>query len=21
CATGVRGYTGSYWGYFGLDSW
>nr|MPN70950.1 immunoglobulin heavy chain junction region [Macaca mulatta]MPN71940.1 immunoglobulin heavy chain junction region [Macaca mulatta]MPN72140.1 immunoglobulin heavy chain junction region [Macaca mulatta]MPN73976.1 immunoglobulin heavy chain junction region [Macaca mulatta]MPN76620.1 immunoglobulin heavy chain junction region [Macaca mulatta] len=21
CATGVRGFTGSYWGYYGLDSW
>nr|MPN79311.1 immunoglobulin heavy chain junction region [Macaca mulatta] len=20
-ATGVRGFTGSYWGYYGLDSW
>nr|MPN69658.1 immunoglobulin heavy chain junction region [Macaca mulatta]MPN70668.1 immunoglobulin heavy chain junction region [Macaca mulatta]MPN71092.1 immunoglobulin heavy chain junction region [Macaca mulatta]MPN71316.1 immunoglobulin heavy chain junction region [Macaca mulatta]MPN71550.1 immunoglobulin heavy chain junction region [Macaca mulatta] len=21
CAGGVRGYSGSYWGYYGLDSW
>nr|MPN69282.1 immunoglobulin heavy chain junction region [Macaca mulatta]MPN69604.1 immunoglobulin heavy chain junction region [Macaca mulatta]MPN69717.1 immunoglobulin heavy chain junction region [Macaca mulatta]MPN69799.1 immunoglobulin heavy chain junction region [Macaca mulatta]MPN71414.1 immunoglobulin heavy chain junction region [Macaca mulatta] len=21
CAGGVRGYSGSYWGHYGLDSW
>nr|MPN70925.1 immunoglobulin heavy chain junction region [Macaca mulatta]MPN76024.1 immunoglobulin heavy chain junction region [Macaca mulatta]MPN77221.1 immunoglobulin heavy chain junction region [Macaca mulatta]MPN77946.1 immunoglobulin heavy chain junction region [Macaca mulatta]MPN78507.1 immunoglobulin heavy chain junction region [Macaca mulatta] len=21
CATGVRGYSGRYWGHYGLDSW
>nr|MPN69215.1 immunoglobulin heavy chain junction region [Macaca mulatta]MPN69285.1 immunoglobulin heavy chain junction region [Macaca mulatta]MPN69299.1 immunoglobulin heavy chain junction region [Macaca mulatta]MPN69308.1 immunoglobulin heavy chain junction region [Macaca mulatta]MPN69363.1 immunoglobulin heavy chain junction region [Macaca mulatta] len=21
CAGGVRGYSGGYWGYYGLDSW
>nr|MPN72225.1 immunoglobulin heavy chain junction region [Macaca mulatta] len=21
CAGGVRGYSGSYWGYYGLDAW
>nr|MPN69379.1 immunoglobulin heavy chain junction region [Macaca mulatta]MPN69396.1 immunoglobulin heavy chain junction region [Macaca mulatta]MPN69460.1 immunoglobulin heavy chain junction region [Macaca mulatta]MPN69712.1 immunoglobulin heavy chain junction region [Macaca mulatta]MPN69727.1 immunoglobulin heavy chain junction region [Macaca mulatta] len=21
CAGGIRGYSGSYWGYYGLDSW
>nr|MPN69267.1 immunoglobulin heavy chain junction region [Macaca mulatta]MPN69290.1 immunoglobulin heavy chain junction region [Macaca mulatta]MPN69313.1 immunoglobulin heavy chain junction region [Macaca mulatta]MPN69320.1 immunoglobulin heavy chain junction region [Macaca mulatta]MPN69333.1 immunoglobulin heavy chain junction region [Macaca mulatta] len=21
CAAGVRGYSGGYWGYYGLDSW
>nr|MPN69527.1 immunoglobulin heavy chain junction region [Macaca mulatta]MPN69530.1 immunoglobulin heavy chain junction region [Macaca mulatta]MPN69999.1 immunoglobulin heavy chain junction region [Macaca mulatta]MPN70272.1 immunoglobulin heavy chain junction region [Macaca mulatta]MPN70401.1 immunoglobulin heavy chain junction region [Macaca mulatta] len=21
CAGGVRGFSGSYWGFYGLDSW
>nr|MPN78274.1 immunoglobulin heavy chain junction region [Macaca mulatta] len=21
CAGGIRGYSGSYWGYYGLDAW
>nr|MPN77030.1 immunoglobulin heavy chain junction region [Macaca mulatta]MPN77502.1 immunoglobulin heavy chain junction region [Macaca mulatta] len=21
CAAGVRGYSGGYWGYYGLDAW
>nr|MPN71757.1 immunoglobulin heavy chain junction region [Macaca mulatta]MPN73479.1 immunoglobulin heavy chain junction region [Macaca mulatta] len=21
CVGGIRGYSGSYWGYYGLDSW
>nr|MPN70194.1 immunoglobulin heavy chain junction region [Macaca mulatta]MPN70393.1 immunoglobulin heavy chain junction region [Macaca mulatta]MPN70619.1 immunoglobulin heavy chain junction region [Macaca mulatta]MPN71714.1 immunoglobulin heavy chain junction region [Macaca mulatta]MPN72049.1 immunoglobulin heavy chain junction region [Macaca mulatta] len=21
CATGIRGYSGGDWGYYGLDSW
>nr|MPN77477.1 immunoglobulin heavy chain junction region [Macaca mulatta] len=21
CAGGIRGYSGSYWGYYGLESW
>nr|MPN69365.1 immunoglobulin heavy chain junction region [Macaca mulatta]MPN69586.1 immunoglobulin heavy chain junction region [Macaca mulatta]MPN69677.1 immunoglobulin heavy chain junction region [Macaca mulatta]MPN69804.1 immunoglobulin heavy chain junction region [Macaca mulatta]MPN70159.1 immunoglobulin heavy chain junction region [Macaca mulatta] len=21
CAAGVRGYSGGFWGYYGLDSW
>nr|MPN69793.1 immunoglobulin heavy chain junction region [Macaca mulatta]MPN70240.1 immunoglobulin heavy chain junction region [Macaca mulatta]MPN71256.1 immunoglobulin heavy chain junction region [Macaca mulatta]MPN71820.1 immunoglobulin heavy chain junction region [Macaca mulatta]MPN71829.1 immunoglobulin heavy chain junction region [Macaca mulatta] len=21
CTTGIRGYSGGYWGYYGLDSW